>query len=195
MAEINQEHELIKRYHANDEEAQITLLNKYNRLIWSIVYREINRYRLPGIDVDDLHQEGMIALNDAISNYDLSMNVPLYCLANICISRKIKTYLKRYSRITFPHFCISLDANVNDDDFCLHEIIADKNSYYSGDISVIDDYLCYLDNMERKILLMRIKGFKYTEIAQEMVISTKDVDNYIQKMRKKIKKGIAQSND
>ncbi|MPN00902.1 hypothetical protein SDC9_148100 [bioreactor metagenome] len=39
---------------------------------------------------------------------------------------------------------------------------------------------------------MRIQGFKYAEIGYKLLISRKDVDNTVQRARKKIRKAIAQ---
>ncbi|MEA5026636.1 MAG: sigma-70 family RNA polymerase sigma factor [Erysipelotrichaceae bacterium] len=195
MAEVNQEHELIKKYHEHDEAAQKELINKYSRLIWKIVYQEYHHYRLGGIDTEDLYQEGLIALHDAIMSYDLTMNIPLYCLAKICISRKIKSYIRRFSRSIYQgsFLCVSLDGQLNDDEgFCLHEVIESKDQYQGNCAWKIDDYLSILNPLESAVILMRIQGFKYAEIGYKLLISRKDVDNTVQRARKKIRKAIAQ---
>lgn len=190
MAEINQDYELIDKYHDNDYEAQKELLKRYERLIWYMVYQIRARHRLIDLDLDDMYQEGLIALHDAIMNFDKTMNVPLYCLAKVCISRKINTFVKRFSRNIYQSsfLLVSLDSLINDDErFCLHEVIADKHSYDVEHKLMIESYLTELDHNEAIIVKMRIEGYKYQEIADCLSISSKDVDNSIQRIRKKIK--------
>lgn len=190
MTNLNQDYDLIKNYHDNDYEAQKTLLKKYERLIWYLIYQIKDRHKTIDLDLDDLYQEGLIALHDAIMSYNLEMNVPLYCLAKVCISRKINTFIKKYARNIYQgsFLLVSLDSMINDDErFCLHEVIADSQQYDIEQRLAIEDYLSELTSNEVIIVKMRINGYKYQEIASKLAISVKDVDNSIQRIRKKIR--------
>ncbi len=190
MSQLNQDYDLIKRYHDNDYGAQKELLKRYERLIWYLVYQIKQRHRYIDLDLDDMYQEGLIALHDAIMNFDKDKNVPLYCLAKVCISRKINSFVKRFSRNIYQSsfLLVSLDSIINEDErFCLHEVIADENHYDVQYHLMIESYLSILDDRESKIINMRIQGYKYQEIARHLSITSKDVDNAIQKIRRKIK--------
>jgi len=190
LSQLNQDYDLIKRYHDNDYGAQKELLKRYERLIWYLVYQIKQRHRYIDLDLDDMYQEGLIALHDAIMNFDKDKNVPLYCLAKVCISRKINSFVKRFSRNIYQSsfLLVSLDSIINEDErFCLHEVIADENHYDVQYHLMIESYLSILDDRESKIINMRIQGYKYQEIARHLSITSKDVDNAIQKIRRKIK--------
>jgi len=190
LSQLNQDYDLIKRYHDNDYGAQKELLKRYERLIWYLVYQIKQRHRYIDLDLDDMYQEGLIALHDAIMNFDNDKNVPLYCLAKVCISRKINSFVKRFSRNIYQSsfLLVSLDSIINEDErFCLHEVIADENHYDVQYHLMIESYLSILDDRESKIINMRIQGYKYQEIARHLSITSKDVDNAIQKIRRKIK--------
>lgn len=58
--------ELAKRAQSNDSAAVNELLHRHK----SLVNKAVRRFFLPSGDTDDLVQEGMVALFNAIMNYD-----------------------------------------------------------------------------------------------------------------------------
>ncbi len=64
----DEEHELLERAQAGDEEAQTRLIESNLRLVISVA----RRYARPGLPLEDLVQEGAIGLIKAIQNFDLS---------------------------------------------------------------------------------------------------------------------------
>jgi len=178
-----EELELIRRYLDNDEEAQRILIDQYKTLIWYIIYHEIDLSRIAGIDVDDLYQEGLIALHKAITTYQSYKDIPLLGLAGVCIRRRMKSYIKNQNRKNRQFKTISLDWRVEENErYWVYEMIPSQKTEQKK-----VDYIPGLRPMEQKILTLRINGFKYKEIAQKLGINKKAVDNTMQRIRRKLR--------
>ena len=80
-----------------DVEAEGVLLSRYLRLIRFYA----GRYALNG-DVDDLVQEGLIALLAAIPQYDPSQGKRFSAFAQVCICNRMRSFVRRELRVPAP---------------------------------------------------------------------------------------------
>ena len=76
---------LVRMARDGDEKAEDFLLKKYKDFVRS----KARAYFLVGGDSDDLIQEGMIGLYNAIGHYDESMASSFMTYAAICINNKL----------------------------------------------------------------------------------------------------------
>ena len=184
MSDDLNERDLIIRYRQNDEEAQEILLKKYTPIIIHMVNTEIYKGSITGSDREDLFQEGKIALDRAIRDYDPEMHVPLGAFAQKYIYRGIGNYLR--SNIRRKASEISLDMYLNEDsNVTLSDIVAapekkqpDMNEVISG-----------MEPLEREIIRLKVLGYTYREISEKLSVSVKKVDNTIQKIRRRKRTG------
>ena len=69
------DNEILSYIYENNEEANEILYKKYEPLITSIATRLFKYCKATGLELNDLIQEGMIALNNAINHYDESKDI------------------------------------------------------------------------------------------------------------------------
>lgn len=85
--------ELAKRAQSNDSAAVNELLHRHK----SLVNKAVRRFFLPSGDTDDLVQEGMVALFNAIMNYDEKAGASFTTFAYICVRKRIIGLIRKSS--------------------------------------------------------------------------------------------------
>jgi len=191
------DYELLYLVRQKIEIAEIELLEKYKRVIWVLIQSSINRYHPKGVEKDDLYQESLIALMEAVNSYREDYNAPFYSFATLCMERYIKTYLRKYNSQTTRQFyhSLSLDMVIAEgENLYLHDVIADDGkgkSYLSLYENELDDFMNEKHDMfserEKKILYLKVQGYSYEEISKMMDCRAKQVDNTIQKIKRFMK--------
>ena len=171
------------------------LLEKYKPLVRS---RAASRY-LRGGDLDDLIQEGMIGLYKAIRDYDPKneTHASFYTFASICIDRQLLKAIEasgRQKRKTLDE-AVSLtddewesypDSETIPENIVLEKEFADE---------LLQRIHKSLSRMEKVVLDLRIRGYDYREIASILNRTPKQIDNALQRIRKKIGKLIGDKTD
>lgn len=181
----------------NDEDALKTMLDRYERLIWSRSHRYCNMYNPDGITVQDLYQEGSIALYESFFSYEEERKVGLAYYIDLCISSRIKTELRRCRGLSYQmlNTSYSLDMNISEDNsLSLVDLVAcddvrrnpELMAHHLDALQVMDQILSKLDETEAEIYNLRNQGFSYSEAALLTNVSPKKVDNVVQKIRKLI---------
>ena len=187
--------ELVRLAHQNVKQAERTLIKRYQYL----VQIKANSYFIPGSDKNDVIQEGMIGLYKAIRDYKIDNRASFKSFASICIVRNIITAVKKAGRKKKQplNSSISLNKPIYNDD--------SKRSLFdvfSNQDSTKDPLDLFLHKQRFKMLKSQIKenfseleynvfqeykkDKSYEEIAQELDISNKSVDNALQRIRSKI---------
>ena len=190
--------ELVRRAKIGDEPAQEYLLEKYKNFVKS----RSRPYFLIGADREDIIQEGMIGLYKAIRDYDADKYSNFRAFAEMCITRQIITAIKTATRQKHMplNSYVSLSHPVFDDDSdktlldtisehsCLdpEEIFINKENY-----NLIGEKInSLLSPKERDILFLYLQGRSYQEIAAELDITNKSIDNALQRVKRKLDKNI-----
>ena len=187
---------LVRMARDGDEKAEDFLLKKYKDFVRS----KARAYFLVGGDSDDLIQEGMIGLYNAIGHYDESMASSFMTYAAICINNKLISavsadgrqknaplngYVSIYSSITDETGEASLSdvlpdtENINPEAIILNE---------EQEKLTINRLLGKLSALEKEILSYYMEGMSYSEIAKLIGKTEKSVDNAIQRIRLKMRK-------
>ncbi len=189
MSLSNQSDEkLVSLAKENDKEATDTLLLRYTE----IVKRLAGSYFLIGGETDDLVQEGLLGVLDAIKSYDSEKMDRFYPFAKLCINRKMIKLIdssneKKYSPL---NSAISLDIekdSINDyllDEFMDPErLLLDKEN----EELVREMILKILSPFEQQVFSQMILGYDYIQIADFLDKSPKSIDNAMQRIRNKVK--------
>ncbi len=188
--------ELIKRAKNNDEHAMEELLQKFKSKVTAIS----REYFLIGADFDDLIQEGMIGLYNAISVYDPNKNHNFSAFASLCIHRRLQNTVKNANRKKNAplnsYLPIEYYGGVEreaDDKFS-RVIIVDDNSDFEKNcidkemnaimISKVKDILT---EQQIDLLKMFLQGATYLDMARAFNVSTKRIDNMLQAIKKKLR--------
>lgn len=198
MIESPSDYELLYLIRQNDEEGLEQLLQRYHKTIWAIVHSLVPRPVPYEIDLDDLYQEGTLGLMDAITNFKEEKQVSFGSFARICIDREIRSMLRKYRSNSYRLLsrAVSLDMSISEDDhLTLMDTVAidrnDSNPVYITHINWAMEQIPLiregLPDYQWQVYKMQSFGYSYREIAEALNISEKDVDNVMQKIKKKIR--------
>ena len=188
--------ELINETKQHNDQAMEKLLQFFKPKVTAIS----REYFLVGGDFDDIIQEGMIGLYKAISIYDGNKNHNFKAFASLCIHRQIQNAVKNANRKknnplnTYLPIKYYDGSNSSDEDNALKLVIADEESnveqnYINKEFNtiVLSKVKNCLTENQFEILTMFINGESYSNIAEKLKITNKQVDNTLQAIKKKLK--------
>lgn len=189
-----QEEDAVKQARDDNPYAFEYLILKYNNFI----KYKTNSYYILGGDREDLIQEGLIGLYNAIMAYDSSRRISFKNFADLCITRQILTAIKAATRKKHMPLNSYVSLNkpiydeendrllqevlISDKDLDPIEILMDEEEMKAIEISLSS----ILSKLELEILMHYLDGKSYKEIAVETNKSEKCIDNALQRIRRKL---------
>ena len=187
---------LILRAKSHDENAMDELLQHFKPKVIAIS----REYFLVGAEFDDLIQEGMIGLYKAISVYDAGKNHSFSAFASLCIHRQLQNAVKNANRkknnplnsyLPIKYYDGSTSS---DEDNVLKLVIVDDTSnieqnYIDKEMNtiLISKVKDILTDEQFNILKQFLNGDSYSLIANKNNITSKQVDNMLQAIKKKLR--------
>ena len=186
--------QLLLRLRGGDARAEDALYARYKQIVRS----KARTYFLIGADREDIIQEGMIGLYKAVMDYQFDKQSSFRSFAELCITRQIITAIKAATRkkhmplntyISFnrsvyegeserPLIDVLTSTRITDPE----EVLIGRENY----ATVADSIEHSLSKLERNALGYYLFGYSYQQIADVLRISTKSVDNAIQRVKKKL---------
>lgn len=187
---------LIVKAKNHDEEAMDILLQMFKPKVIAIS----REYFLVGAEFDDLIQEGMIGLYKAIGVYDAAKNQNFSAFASLCIHRQLQNAVKNANRKKNNPLNSYLPikyydgSSSSEEDSILRLVIVDDNSnieqnFIDKEINtiMISKVKSILTEQQFAILKQFLNGEAYSAIAEKNNISSKQVDNMLQAVKKKLR--------
>ena len=139
-------------------------------------------------DIDDLVQEGMIALHYAAGTYNENSGASFATYANVCVRNRMVSAVRRENslknRLNGSAAPIKEAEGVPAMPECdpLNAVIINE------ELRSLEDYLRNsLSASESAVLGAYLEGLSYDEIAQRLGITRKACDNAMQRVRKKLR--------
>lgn len=182
---------------SENEEAYDILYNKYKPMVEIKAKKYLRYAQSRGLDLNDLIQEGMIGLSEAIRDFKTQKKVKFSTFANMCIERQINSAITKANRIKHRSLneSLSLDDKVSNDDKSLIETIFDTNDTDPSNYLInkettkefYDKVTEKLTPFEFEVLCLRLKNFDYKEISNHLNKSYKSVDSALQRIKNKLK--------
>ncbi|MFA5407322.1 MAG: sigma-70 family RNA polymerase sigma factor [Bacilli bacterium] len=182
---------------AENDEAYDLLYTKYKSIVEIKAKKYLRYAQSKGLDLNDLIQECMIGLSEAIRDFKMQKEVKFSTFANLCIERQINSAIIRANRLKHRSLneSLSLDDKATDDDKPLIETV------FSSSSSDLSDYLVdveakkeFFEKVEKRltpfelqVLDLRLKNLNYKEIASRLTKSYKSVDSALQRIKAKLK--------
>ena len=118
--------ELLDNIYSLNEDANEILLYKYRPLIVNVAKKMI-KYCSGGVDLNDLIQEGMLGLNEAINAFREDKDTNFGTYAKLCIERKMISIVK--STRTYKNKILNESVSLEDELELNHEkFLADNTS-------------------------------------------------------------------
>ncbi len=175
---------LILSVRSGDQDAFVSLLDKYKPLIDSSVNR-FSSDEAFAIYREDLQQEAYLVFYNSILAYDMDQTeVEFGLFAKICIQNalvsQLRTLKKRAAEtVDATPESLAFDSNFDDPSLKVLEQERLKNIY-----EVIRNHL---SNMEYTVWQLYIAGRSSAEIAERLKTDKRSVDNSIYRIRKKLR--------
>lgn len=169
---------------------------KLTKVFYRICDKFVQRFGITGEPLD-IRQELMIYFTKALQQYNPAKEIPPYQWLTYCLKRGAYTLKRDTERKKEKAKRESLSLNVrvfSDDEQEYIDILPCPGNNYP-DIEKINDneefadkykpFAKKLSDLELRVLWMRIDGYKYEKIAEELNVSEKAVDNAMMRIRKK----------
>lgn len=189
--------ELIEKYRAGDKGIMDYLMVKYKNLVLG----KTRSLFILGGETEDLIQEGMIGLFQAVNDYDFGRDASFYTFADLCVTRKVYSAVKASNekKHSFLNNYISIFENQSENENNAVRLIEqlpgneDQNPEKRALTNELREALEKafhedLTEMERECFGLYLTGMKSGEAARIMGMSAKETDNAIQRAKKKLKK-------
>jgi RNA polymerase sporulation-specific sigma factor len=179
--------ELVKLYKGGDVQSFNLIYERYKN---TVKYFARNLYLL-GADNDDLLQEGMLGLVEAVNTYKEGES-SFKTYANLCIKSKLYSAVKKYaskksSPLNNSTSFYSLDSlGIFSDN--PEDLVIEKES----DNELKNKIAKCLSSYEISVLNLYLSGLSYEEIALKLQKNVKAIDNALQRARKKIIKAFGE---
>lgn len=158
------------------------------------VYRKANTYFLAGAETDDIAQEGMIGLYNAIKDYNAECKSSFRHFALLCITRQMISAVRMACRKKHSplNSYISLDNNSGTENSSLPFLEDEEQNPET--IVILQESLgsmerrinSLLSKLELQVLMYYTEGMSYDEIAELTGKERKSVDNALQRIKKKL---------
>jgi RNA polymerase sporulation-specific sigma factor len=182
---------------SENQEAYEVLYSKYKPLVEIKAKKYLKYAKSKGLDLNDLIQEGMIGLSEAIRDFKEQKDVKFSTFANMCIERQINSAITKANRVKHKllNESLSLDDKASDCDKPLMDIIFDdKESDPINYVVLVEEkqelyekLKKSLTSLELEVLTLRLKDFDYKEIAVKLNKSYKSIDSTLQRVKNKLK--------
>lgn len=187
------DYELVYLAQEQNEEALEYLYQKYDKLIKGLIFKRFFNLIKLGIDLNDVYNWCLNALNNAIKSYNSDNNAIFSTYATTIVENSIKNYLRNNCKtneklniviepfyenqaITYLDFTINYNTDpyytLSDQEHLSELLIAIKNA---------------LSPFEYKVYVLLLNNLKYQDIAKKLNKTPKQIDNAIQRIKNKLK--------
>ena len=172
--------QLVAMVQGGEQKTVEVIFERYRNLVRSLS----RRFFLVGGDADDLAQEGMMGLHQAILDYDANKKSSFKSFAYLCVYRRIVDAVKAESAkkqeplLGGSELADNLQAvGPNPEELI---ILNDEKREFNQKISKI------LSDFEFKIIVMYMDGLTTGEISEMLGKPMKSIDNAIQRSKRKL---------
>ena len=187
------DYELLDHIYSCDEDANEIMIYKYRPLTINLA-KKLIKYCNGGIDLNDLIQEGLVGLNEAINTFREDKETNFGTYARLCIERRMYSVVKSTrtykNKILNESISLEDEDDVNIDRFLIDNSnnpsdMLEENAYQEEILNKLNEQLT---DMEKQVFELKKNYFNYKEIADILDKEPKVVDNTIQRIKTKLKK-------
>lgn len=180
--------QLVKRYQDGDQAILNFICEKYKPL----VLKNSKKYFLVGGENEDLIQEGMIGLFNAIGDYDTSSEVTFFYFAQMCIDRQMikaieSSNRKKHSPLNAYVSLYDEDGTQIDEPTFTTDDPAELVIEAEENLNLMDRLKQNLSKMEQQVFDLYMQDYDYKEIAEKLGKPEKSIDNTLTRIKAKAK--------
>jgi len=188
--------QLVIRARNGDDHSMDALIRRYT----GFVRLKASSYFLAGGDSEDLIQEGLIGLYKAVRDFRSDKETSFRSFAELCITRQIITAIKTATRFkhaplnTYVSFSQTPAGQESEGDCTLGDALPGPSVDEPSVVVISTEELqslvfCLgtgLSKLEADALRLYLEGSSYEEMAVELGVDTKTIDNALQRVKRKI---------
>jgi RNA polymerase sporulation-specific sigma factor len=188
--------QLVIRARNGDSHSMDLLIRRYT----GFVRLKASSYFLAGGDSEDLIQEGLIGLYKAVRDFRSDKETSFRSFAELCITRQIITAIKTATRFkhaplnTYVSFSQTPAGQESEGDCTLGDALpgplVDEPSICVISTEELQSLVfCLgtgLSKLEADALRLYLEGCSYEQMADELCVDTKTIDNALQRVKRKI---------
>ena len=187
------DYELLDHIYSCDEDANEIMIYKYRPLTVNLA-KKLIKYCNGGVDLNDLIQEGLVGLNEAINNFREDKETNFGTYAKLCIQRRMYSVVK--STRTYKNKILNESISLEDeeenniDKFLIDNSnnpsdMLEENAYQEEILKKLNEQLT---DLEKQVFELKKNYFNYKEIADILDKEPKVIDNTIQRIKLKLKR-------
>ncbi len=187
------DYELLDHIYSCNENANEIIIYKYRPLTINLA-KKLIKYCNGGIDLNDLIQEGLVGLNEAINSFREDKETNFGTYAKLCIERRMYSLVK--STRTYKNKILNESISLEDEEennidrFLIDNSnnpsnMVEENDYQEKILSELNNQLT---DLEKQVFELKKNYFNYKEIAEILEKEPKVIDNTIQRIKTKLKK-------
>ena len=189
------DYELIYLIEEENEDAKEVIYEKYKPMVEMMAKKYYSQVNSSGYELNDLIQEGMMGLSQAVKDYKNEKNIKFVTFANVCVKRQILSFIRDINRQKHQILNNSLSIEQeNESGRSLLNILNDDSILNPEESFILDEEQNMLkdkikENLtdrEKDVFDLRFDGFSYQEIALLLNISVKSVGGAITRIKQKI---------
>ena len=187
------DYELLEHIYSCNEDANEIMIYKYRPLTVNLA-KKLIKYCTGGIDLNDLIQEGLVGLNEAIKTFREDKETNFGTYAKLCIERRMYSLVK--STRTYKNKILNESISLEDDDENnIDKFLVDNSNNPSDMIEeydyqekILTELNKQLTDLEKQVFELKRNDFNYKEIADILEKEPKVIDNTLQRIKAKLKK-------
>ena len=188
------EKELLIKAQQGDDEAMLSLLEAHRPLI----KRLVKHYYIKGAETEDLIQEGMIALFQAIKKYNVDANTAFTTFLNVVVRNRISSVIESTGRLKNQPLnnAIFYSEGLSEDSehpiTLLDQLSTRKEEpeelviQHEETKEIAEFIRKQFSSFERTVLAYHLLGYSSEQIASKLDRTVKAVENALQRARKKL---------
>lgn len=172
---------LVTAAREGDRIAEETLILRYTRLVRSCA----RPLFLAGGDNEDLLQEGLLGLLDAIREFDCRRDAAFATFARVCVQNRLRSAVRSAAREKHMALNAAVPWEGQENGLCPEnpeDVIIAREAWREETARLGRE----LSAFEREVLGQYLEGLSYQEIARATGRSPKSVDNAVQRIRRKL---------
>ncbi len=185
IAETDEIYSLIEKFSGGEKDVFSQIALRYENIIKILA----TSFHLPSNETDDLFQEGTIALYNAVCAYDRNAHCSFQSFAELCIKRRMITYVKKYYKKKIDS--ISFDDFFNAKKAIDTSLFPSVEEQYMSkeDFNSLCESICLkLSPFESRVFRLYVKNMSADEMSKKLSVSKKSCQNAVVRIKNKLKK-------
>jgi RNA polymerase sigma factor (sigma-70 family) len=189
------EYQLLMLARQRQDEAFARLFAMFTPMILGI-YRDTHS-AYDTLTPDEAMEAGRLGIFNAVFHYREDRDMAFHNFVRLCVTRELRLWQRREYNFHYANSqpVISLDYTLKDTEGLYYadvmakapEAVYDPAQVAGNKLRLEQIFSVYRpSSLEGRILAMRCEGYSYREISQRTGLTTKNIDNLLLKVRRKI---------